>query len=165
MDDDWRERLEEGIRRLPVPQRAALIERLVVAHESYEEIMESWAVEIQRRIAEIDEDETRFVPMEEVFAKLRARKEAITDWQPPPVPDNIVEIEEQALHLTNDDFFGLLVHAESELPRDFDPRWRTDIRRRIEAIPAEIERRYREQDTAGGSIEPQIGWPGKTDPP
>lgn len=147
--EDWRERLEEGIRRQPGKERAALLERLIVAHESYEEIMESWAAEVRRRIAEYDAGETESIPGEVVLAELRAIVAAADrNWQPPPVPDDIEDIEEQALHLDNDDFYLLLVNVEAELPPEIDPHWRADIRVRIQAVPAEIERRYHAEEKA-----------------
>ena len=105
--EDWRERLEEGIRRQPVKERAALLERLIVAHESYDEIMASWADEVRRRLAEVDAGPTEFIPGEEVLAELRAWvADEDENWQPPPVPEDIDDIEDQALHLTHDDFFA-----------------------------------------------------------
>lgn len=139
MIEGWRERLEEGIRRQPLPERTALLERLIVAHESHEEIMASWADEVRRRLAEYEAGKTEWVPTEEVLAKLRAATaKARENWKPPPVPANIDDIEDQAFHLTHDDFYALLVNVEAELPPEIDARWR--------------ERRYREQEAAGGSL-------------
>ena len=123
-----------------------MLERLIVAHESYEEITESWAAEVRRRIAEYDAGETEGIPMEVVLAEMRAMvAEGEKNWQPPPVPDDMEDIEEQALHLTHDDFYTLLVNVEAGLPSGIDPHWRADIRARIQAVPAKIERRHREQ--------------------
>jgi hypothetical protein len=152
--EDWRERLEEGIRRQPVKARMALLERLLAAHESYEEIMALWDAEVERRIAEFDSHEVEGIPAEVVLAKLRAmREEAEKDWQPPPVPDDIDDIEDQALHLMNDEFCALLVNVEAELPPEIDPEWRTGIRARIQAVPAEFEKRYRAQEEYDGYSE------------
>jgi hypothetical protein len=142
---DWRERLEAGARRLSVEDRITLLERLLVAHESYEEIMAAWAVEVRRRIESIT-DETEFIPMEEVLAELDEMTSNVADWQPPPIPEALDEIEDQALHLEHDDFFAFLVNLETELPSEIDPSWRATIQARIRAVPIEIERRYREQD-------------------
>ncbi len=155
--EDWRERLEEGIRRQPVHERVGLLERLLVAHESYYEILAKWVAVAEQRLAEYKAGLTEWVDAEEVLAEMSAALEdAEKDWQPPPVPEDIDEIEDQALHLPNDDFYALLVNVEAELPPETDPHWRADIRARIHAVPAEIERRYREQDTSaefdGGSI-------------
>src|SRR5688500_12252649 len=111
---DWRERLEAGARRLPVDDRITLLERLLVAHESYEEIMASWEAGARRRVESIT-DETQFIPMEEVIAKMRAKTANVANWQPPPIPEDLDEIEDQALHLTHDDFFAFLVTLETEL--------------------------------------------------
>ena len=46
----------------------------------------------------------------------------------------------------HDDFYALLVNVEADLPQELDPHWRADIRARIHAVPAEIERRYREKE-------------------
>lgn len=146
--EDWRERLEEGIRHQAVVERAALLERLIVAHESYEEIMQSWETEVARRIANTGDD-TGWIPAEVVLAELAAKgEEARKNWRPPPIPEDIRDIEDQALHLTDDDFYALLVNVEAELPSEVDPHWRAEIRTRIEAVPAEIERRYREEEEA-----------------
>lgn len=142
---DWRERLEAGARRLPVENRITLLERLLVAHESYEEIMASWDAEARRRVESIT-DETQFIPMEEVIDKIRARTANVADWQPPPIPEGLDEIEDEALHLEHDDFFAFLVTVETELPPDVVPSWREAIQRRVNAVPIEIDRRYSEQD-------------------
>jgi hypothetical protein len=151
MFDDWRKRIEAGARRHPAGARAALLERLLIAHESYEEIMESWAAEAQRRVKESDAGEVEGLPLEVALAGMREQIAASASWQPPPVPEDIEDIEDQALHLTHDDFYALLVNVEAELPPGVDPDWRADIRARIQAVPAEIGRRYREQEERGGS--------------
>jgi putative addiction module component (TIGR02574 family) len=139
--DEWRKRIEAGALRLPLHQRAALIERLVVAHESYDEIMASWDGEIARRIEEIDSGRAKLIPMEVTMAKLRAMI-AKAPRREPRIPAGIEEVEDHALHLPNDDFYLLLVNLEAALPTEVDSAWRTDMQRRIAAIPAEMERRY-----------------------
>lgn len=147
--EDWRERLEEGIRRQPVHERVALLERLIVAHESYDEIREAWIAEAERRLDDYKAGLTESVDAEEVLAKLAAMdRDAEENWQPPPVPRDMRDIEEQALHLEHDCFYALLVNVEAELPADVDPHWRSDIRARIHAVPDDIERRYREEGMA-----------------
>jgi hypothetical protein len=149
--EDLRERLEEGIRRQPVEERMALLERLLADHESYGEIMALWDAEVERRVAEFESGEVEGIPAEVVLARLRAMlEEAEKDWQPPPVPEDIDEIEKQALQLMNDEFCDLLVNVEAELPPEIDPEWRSGIRARIQAVPAEFERRYREQEEYDG---------------
>ena len=59
---------------LPVQDRAALVQRLLL---SLEEVSESefetlWAEESVRRIAEFDEEKTQSIPGEEVANKARA---------------------------------------------------------------------------------------------
>jgi hypothetical protein len=46
--DAWRERIETGARRLSLRERTEPIERPVVAHESFDEIMASRDAEIGR---------------------------------------------------------------------------------------------------------------------
>lgn len=146
MDADWVERLEIGSLRHPVAERVALLERLVVAHESYYEIMASWDAEVERRIAEYDAGLVETIPAEEVLAKLRARVAAAPRWRLPRIPESIHAIEDQALHLPHDEFYLLLTKLEAGLPGDIDSAWRADIQRRIAAVPAEVERRYRESN-------------------
>jgi hypothetical protein len=139
---DWRLRIEAGALRLPLHQRTGLIERLVVAHERYDEIMASWDGEITRRIKEIDSGRAKLIPMEVTMAKLRAMI-AKAPRREPRIPIGIEEVEDHALHLPNDDFYLLLTNLEAALPAEVDPAWRADIQHRIAAIPAEVERRYR----------------------
>lgn len=141
--DEWRVRIETGALRLPLHERTELIERLVVAHESFDEIMASWDAELERRIEEIESGRAELIPMEVTLAKLRARIANASRKAKPRIPTGIDEIEDHALHLPNDDFYLLLVGLEAALPEEVDPVWHADIRRRIAAIPAEVERRYR----------------------
>lgn len=143
MADDWRERLETGALRLPLHERTELIERLVVAHERFDEIMASWDAEIARRIEEVDSGRAELIPMEVTLAKLRAMLAKAPRKAKPRIPEGIDEIEDSALHLPNDDFYLLVTSLEAALPAEVDPTWRADIQRRIAAIPAEVERRYR----------------------
>lgn len=143
-EDEWRERIRIGAARLSMAERISLIERLVVAHESYDEIMASWQPELRRRIEEIDSGHAELIPMEVTLAKIRALIENAPRHRKPRIPVGIEEIEDHALHLPNDDFFLLLVDLESSLREETDPQWRADIQRRIAAIPAEVQRRYRE---------------------
>lgn len=142
MADDWRERIETGALRLPLHERTDLIERLVIAHESFDEIMASWDAEIARRIEEVESGRAKLTPMEVTLAKLRA-KIAKAPRREPRIPSGIKEVEDHALHLPDDDFYLLLTSLEAALPAEVDPAWRADIQRRIAAIPAEFERRYR----------------------
>ena len=56
------------------------------------------------------------------------------------------------------------MNVEAELPPEVDPNWRADIHARIQAVPAEIERRYREEEEAGGSIEVRTRQPEEREP-
>lgn len=53
--------------------RDRLVEALLRSLEPDEEWEKAWAVEIERRLKEIDEGRAKLIPHEEVFAELRAR--------------------------------------------------------------------------------------------
>lgn len=146
MADDWRERVETGALRLPLDEGTELIERLVIAHESFDETMASWDTEISRRIEEFDSGRAELIPMEVTLAKLRTVIASASTIAPPRIPEGVDEIEDHALDLPNHDFYLLLTSLEAALPVEVDPAWRADIQRRIAVIPAEVERRYRHHD-------------------
>lgn len=59
---------------LPVEIRLQLVERLLESlNPSHKEIDELWAIEVERRVAEIETGEVKTVPGEEVFRKLHNR--------------------------------------------------------------------------------------------
>lgn len=59
---------------LPVDIRLQLVERLLESlNPSHKEIDELWAIEAERRVAEIERGEVKTVPGEEVFRKLHSR--------------------------------------------------------------------------------------------
>ena len=59
---------------LPVDIRLQLVERLLESlNPSHKEIDELWAIEAERRVAEIERGEVKTVPGEEVFRKLQGR--------------------------------------------------------------------------------------------
>ena len=59
---------------LPVEARLQLVERLLEAlNPSNKDIDELWAVEVERRVTEIDKGEVKTVPREEVFRKIHNR--------------------------------------------------------------------------------------------
>ncbi|HWU88638.1 MAG TPA: addiction module protein [Kofleriaceae bacterium] len=58
---------------LPPEDRARLADALYDSLEPDEEWEKAWAVEVERRIKDLDEGRTRAIPAEEVFAELRAR--------------------------------------------------------------------------------------------
>lgn len=143
---DWRRRLEKGAAQLSLEQRMRLLERLIINHESFDEIMASWDAEIARRIDDHDNGRTEGIPAEVVLAEMRERIRRAPKTRKPPVPSTYREIKNQALHLPHGDFYLFLTRLEAALPAEVDPAWRADIQRRIAAIPAEVERRYRYQN-------------------
>lgn len=138
--DDWRERIETGVLRLPLDERTELIERLVIAHESFDEIMASWDTETSRRIEEFDSGRADLIPMEVTLAKLRTMIAGASTIAPPRIPEGVDEIQDHALDLPNHDLYLLLTSLEAGLPAEVDHAWRADIQRRIAAIPAEVRR-------------------------
>lgn len=59
---------------LPVEIRLQLVEKLLESlNPSHKDIDELWAVEAERRVAEIEKGEVETVPGEEVFRKLHNR--------------------------------------------------------------------------------------------
>lgn len=70
MIEDWLERLEEGIRRQPVAERAALLERLLIAHESYEQFLAAAVAEAERRMEEVRAGRAKLIPFEVVLDEL-----------------------------------------------------------------------------------------------
>jgi putative addiction module component (TIGR02574 family) len=119
---DWRKRLELGAARLPLQQRMRLMERLIIVHESFDEIMASWDAEIARRIDDYDSGRTEGIPAEVVFAEMRAIiRRAPKTHKPPPVPSTYREIKDQALRLPHGDFYLLLTSLEAALPADVGP--------------------------------------------
>jgi putative addiction module component (TIGR02574 family) len=59
---------------LPVELRAKLVDELLKSlNPSQAEIDELWAIEAEKRVAEIEEGKVKVIPGEEVFDKLRKR--------------------------------------------------------------------------------------------
>jgi len=60
---------------LPKPRRARLAKRLIDSLErvSQKEVDEAWAVEIARRVREVDEGKVKTIPWKRALRKLRAR--------------------------------------------------------------------------------------------
>jgi putative addiction module component (TIGR02574 family) len=68
------ELLDEAIA-LPVELRAQLVDELLKSlNPARAEIDELWAAEAERRIAEIEAGQATLIPSDEVFAKLRKRR-------------------------------------------------------------------------------------------
>ena len=60
---------------LPVEIRLQLVERLLQSlNPSYKDIDELWAIEVERRVSEIEKGEVKTVPGDEVFQKLCDRR-------------------------------------------------------------------------------------------
>jgi len=59
---------------LPVDIRIQLVERLLQSlNPSQKDIDEIWAIEVERRVQQIDAGKVKLVPGEEVFKKIRDR--------------------------------------------------------------------------------------------
>ena len=57
---------------LPPEDRVALTPRLLASLEEGGEIEEVWAIEVERRIAEVESDAVRLIPIDEAVARFRA---------------------------------------------------------------------------------------------
>jgi putative addiction module component (TIGR02574 family) len=66
------EKLEAEAMKLPPEDRAALAQRLLASLEEDAEIEEAWAVEVERRIAEVESGAVQLIPIEEALARARA---------------------------------------------------------------------------------------------
>lgn len=66
------EKLEAEALKLTSGERAALAQRLLASLEEDTEIQEAWAVEVERRIAEVESGAVQFIPIEEALARVRA---------------------------------------------------------------------------------------------
>ena len=66
------DKLEAEALKLAPGERAALAQRLLASLEEDAEIEEAWAVEIERRIAEVESGAIQVIPIEEALAPVRA---------------------------------------------------------------------------------------------
>jgi putative addiction module component (TIGR02574 family) len=66
------DKLEAEALKLAPGERAALAHRLLASLEEDAEIEEAWAVEIERRIAEVESGAVQVIPIEEALARVRA---------------------------------------------------------------------------------------------
>lgn len=66
------EKLEAEALKLTSGERAALAQRLLASLEGDAEIDEAWAVEVERRIAEVESGAVQLIPIEEALARVRA---------------------------------------------------------------------------------------------
>lgn len=74
------EQIVRDVRDLPVQEREQLLAELIRDLEprddaSPEEIEKAWDTEIARRLEEIDSGKVKGIPAEEVFARLRAKRD------------------------------------------------------------------------------------------
>lgn len=72
------EKLEEQALQLPPAERGQLIHRLIVSldgepEDTPEAIALAWDEEIARRVADMDAGRTRWIPADEVMARLREK--------------------------------------------------------------------------------------------
>jgi putative addiction module component (TIGR02574 family) len=66
------EKLEAEALKLTPGERAALAQQLLASLEEDAEIEEAWAVEVERRIAEVESGAVQLIPIEEALARVRA---------------------------------------------------------------------------------------------
>jgi putative addiction module component (TIGR02574 family) len=66
------ETIESEALKLTVVERAKLAEHLLASLDEDSEIEEAWAVEVERRIAEIDAGTVQLIPAAEAIASARA---------------------------------------------------------------------------------------------
>lgn len=72
------EEIEAQALQLPLKERSELAHRLLVSldgepEDSPEAIAQAWDEEIARRVADMDAGRTKWIPADEVMAKLRAK--------------------------------------------------------------------------------------------
>lgn len=66
------EKLESAALKLAPSDREALAQRLLASLATDLEIEDAWAIEVERRIAEIESGTTQLIPIEEALARVRA---------------------------------------------------------------------------------------------
>ncbi len=64
--------LEAEALKLTPAERAALAQRLLASLDEDAEIEEAWAVEVERRIAEVESGAVQVIPIAEALARVRA---------------------------------------------------------------------------------------------
>lgn len=64
--------LEAEALKLTPAERAKLAERLIASLDEDSEIEEAWAVEVERRVAEIEAGTVQLIPVAEAIARARA---------------------------------------------------------------------------------------------
>ena len=63
--------LEAQALKLPTSERARLAERLIASLDEDAETEEAWAVEVERRIADIESGQAKMIPADEAIARAR----------------------------------------------------------------------------------------------
>ena len=66
------EDIEAEALKLPVEERAHLADRLLASLSEDPEIEEAWAIEVERRVADIEGGRSHLVPAAEAIARARA---------------------------------------------------------------------------------------------
>ena len=66
------EDIEEEALKLTVEERAHLADRLLASLSEDAEVEEAWAIEVERRVADIESGRTHVVPAAEAIARARA---------------------------------------------------------------------------------------------
>jgi putative addiction module component (TIGR02574 family) len=66
------EQVESAAMQLPRAERARLAERLIASLDEEARVEQAWAVEIERRVAELRSGKVQPVPGEQVFEELSA---------------------------------------------------------------------------------------------
>jgi putative addiction module component (TIGR02574 family) len=64
--------VEEEALKLTPGERAALAQRLIASLDEDAEIEEAWAIEVERRIADVESGAAQVIPMAEALAQVRA---------------------------------------------------------------------------------------------
>lgn len=67
------ESLESEALKLTLGERAALAQRLLASLDENVELEELWAVEVERRIAEVESGAVQVIPISEALDQLRAK--------------------------------------------------------------------------------------------
>ena len=67
------EMLEAEVLRLPAAERALLVQALVASLDEDSAVEDAWAVEVDRRLAQIEAGEVNLVPGREALDKLKAK--------------------------------------------------------------------------------------------
>ena len=67
------ETIEAEALQLPAAERALLVQALIASLDAEAGVEETWAVEVERRHAQIESGEVQLIPGPEALAKIRAK--------------------------------------------------------------------------------------------